>query len=176
MENKEYMPENYQQLENRIKELENWKAEKMKQQIKFPLDIESLEILNKYFLRIYDTADILNTDYPGETTILRKFFGKQDRFFVDFNESKFFAYSVNITTNFITLSDPRRNFKDGTVLWFATSDTAPAPIDITGATSYFVRDSTGNTFKIALTDGGVAIDITDVGVGRQFIYSYIEPI
>jgi len=40
------------QLENRIKELEKWKAEKEKQQISFPLDNQSIDILKKYFMRI----------------------------------------------------------------------------------------------------------------------------
>ena len=63
----------YQQLENRIKELEKWKADRIRQQITFPLDVYSIGILQKYFLRITDSVDILNTDYPGETTILKKF-------------------------------------------------------------------------------------------------------
>ncbi len=33
-----------------------------------------------------------------------------------------------------------------------------------------IINSTGNTFKISLTSGGAAVDITDIGVGRHFIF------
>ena len=164
----------YTQLENRIKELEKWKTERTKQQIVFPLDIQSLEILRKYFLYIKETITIINEDYPGSPSLLDMYLAKQDTMDVDFRKSKIFSYIANISTDFLAI-EGNKNWVNGTRLFFMTSDTAPTPIDTTGATDYYVVGTTGKTFQISLTPGGAAIDITDVGVGRQFIYSYIEP-
>jgi hypothetical protein len=38
-----------------------------------------------------------------------------------------------------------------------------APGGLTAGTVYFVRDATTNTFKVAATSGGAAIDLTDTG-------------
>lgn len=50
---------------------------------------------------------------------------------------------------------------------FSTDDTLPTPIKAN--TDYFVLTSglTANAFKISLTDGGTAIDITDTGTGTH---------
>lgn len=40
------------------------------------------------------------------------------------------------------------------------------PTGITGATTYFVRDATANTFKVAVTSGGTAVDLTADGNGQ----------
>jgi hypothetical protein len=52
---------------------------------------------------------------------------------------------------------------DTNVLILTTSNTLPAGLS-TG-TPYFVRDATTDTFKLALTSGGAAIDITSTGTG-----------
>lgn len=44
----------------------------------------------------------------------------------------------------------------------------PAPLD--EATKYFVRDKTDDTFKLALTQGGAAIDITTIGTGIHKVH------
>lgn len=44
-----------------------------------------------------------------------------------------------------------------------TGDVVPTPLNNT--TTYFVRDSAANTFKLAATAGGVAIDLTTTGAG-----------
>ena len=40
-----------------------------------------------------------------------------------------------------------KNFIDGTRLFFVTADTAPNPIDTSGAVDYYVINSTGISFK-----------------------------
>jgi hypothetical protein len=45
------------------------------------------------------------------------------------------------------------------------SSTLTLPTGLTANTAYFVRDSTTNTFKLALTSGGTAINITSNGTG-----------
>lgn len=48
---------------------------------------------------------------------------------------------------------------------FASSGTLPA--GLATSTTYFARDITTNTFKVAATSGGSAIDITDAGTGAH---------
>lgn len=43
------------------------------------------------------------------------------------------------------------------------------PAGLNGATGYFVRDVTTDTFKLAATIGGAAIDITSAGTGTQYV-------
>ncbi len=54
---------------------------------------------------------------------------------------------------------------DGDKVRFFTTDTLPAGLDPN--TTYFVINSTTNTFKVSLTSGGSEITITDIGTGIQ---------
>ena len=53
-----------------------------------------------------------------------------------------------------------------------TTGTLPAPL-ATG-TTYYVRDKSGNTRKLAATSGGAAIDLTDAGTGTHTIIPYTD--
>lgn len=63
------------------------------------------------------------------------------------------------------LSSQYHGKSDGQKIRFTTSGTLPA--GISPATTYFVRDATTHTFKVAATLGGSAIDITDAGTGTH---------
>lgn len=52
---------------------------------------------------------------------------------------------------------------DGDVFKFST--TGGAPTGLTAGTTYFVRDSAANDFKLAATEGGAAINFTTDGTG-----------
>jgi len=45
------------------------------------------------------------------------------------------------------------------------------PTPLTAGSAYYVINTTGTTFKLSLTQGGAAIDITDAGTGTHFIGS-----
>ncbi len=68
--------------------------------------------------------------------------------------------TVDISTN--VFNAPGHGFADGYDVLF-TGEVLPAPLQ--KRVVYFVRDTSGSTFKVAATLGGTAIDITDVGVG-----------
>ena len=72
---------------------------------------------------------------------------------------------INASTNVITIAS--HGLSDGDAIKFSTSDTMPA--NLTAGTTYYVRDKTSNTFKVAASSGGVAIDI-DQGSGTHTIY------
>ena len=62
------------------------------------------------------------------------------------------------------------NLPDGTEVKFGTTGTLPAPLKSWSEDkyrSYYVRDSTTTTFRLAGTPGGSAIDITTAGSGTH---------
>jgi len=67
------------------------------------------------------------------------------------------------TSDLITIT--AHGFAVNTTVQVVSSGTLPAPL--TAGTIYFVRDVTANTFKLALTAGGAAIDITTTGTGTH---------
>lgn len=51
-----------------------------------------------------------------------------------------------------------------------TDSTTTLPAGLTADTIYYVIESTTNTFKVSLTQGGAAVDITDTGTGTHSFY------
>lgn len=68
------------------------------------------------------------------------------------------SVTVNSSTDIITRNS--HGLSDGTAVVF---DASSAPGNITIGTVYYVRDATSNTFKIATSPGGSAVDITSNG-------------
>lgn len=60
---------------------------------------------------------------------------------------------------------------DGQRIKVSSTTTLPAPL--AADTYYYVRDKTADTFKLALTRGGTAIDITDTGTGTHTLLTEI---
>lgn len=54
-------------------------------------------------------------------------------------------------------------FTDTQKVWVSATTTMPSPLVV--GTAYFCRDISANTFKLAATSGGAAINITTAGVG-----------
>jgi hypothetical protein len=54
---------------------------------------------------------------------------------------------------------------NGDKVWLTTSSILPDPLAV--ETNYFIINKTTNTFKLSLTSGGAAIDITDTGTGTH---------
>lgn len=69
-----------------------------------------------------------------------------------------FDFTVDATTDVFTA--PAHGFTDGQTITFYGGT---PPGGLTEGTTYFVRDATTDTFKVAATAGGVAINITSVG-------------
>lgn len=70
------------------------------------------------------------------------------------------TYTADNTTDFITCT--AHGFVDGDMVIFEPGDT---PEPLIAKKIYWARDATTNTFKVALTSGGAAIDLTDNGTG-----------
>lgn len=109
----------------------------------------------------------LDTTWP--TTYRRR-----DAVTLDFWAGELVPLSVNLTTNVFT-SLTGYPYEDGDEITFSCSgnsnsamgDVATLPGGITEGTTYFVRDVSGSTFKVAATSGGAAIDLTAAATGYE---------
>lgn len=63
-------------------------------------------------------------------------------------------------------------YADEDVVYLSTTGTLPAGLST--ATAYYVRDVAASTLKLAATNGGSAIDITDTGSGTHTIHQPIN--
>lgn len=159
------MQEEINQLRQKIADLERWRDEKLVQQLTYPLDNDTIEALGRYFMRI--TGTVTTTGGAGGHSFT-SYYGQQDNMTFQVGEITDVMYSVAPSTDYLTVINSYLRFFDGDTVAVATEDTPPAPL-VAGVT-YYVRDSDGTTFKLAATLGGAAINITDAGAGRQFIY------
>lgn len=158
------MNPDYQKLLQRVEALEKWKAQKERQQISYPLDIQSQEVLGKYVMRITDRYDFILygvADHPAT-----RFMGVQGNNLFQVEPKTLFRYTVNTSNDEFTVQGT--NFVDDEAVLFTTNDTLPSPLD--GTTTYYVVNSSGGTFEVSLTVGGAVVNITDTGVGSQYIY------
>ena len=74
-------------------------------------------------------------------------------------------FTADSTTDIITLVG--HGLADTQEVFLSTTGTLPAPL--VAGTGYFVRDATANTFKLAATSGGAAINLTTNGTGTQYL-------
>lgn len=75
------------------------------------------------------------------------------------------SVTVDPATDIFTLT--AHGFAANHQVVFTSTGTLPTPL--VAGTIYFVRDVTANTFKVAATSGGVAIDITSAGTGTHTV-------
>lgn len=102
----------------------------------------------------------LDTNWP---TVYRR----RDAVTVTFWAGEIVPLTVNLTSNVIT-STTGYPFVDGEQIEFSFSgnsnsligNVAQLPGGLSSDTTYFVRDVSGATFKVAATSGGTAIDLT----------------
>ena len=159
-----------QNLEKRIQALEKWQKERKEQQIFFPLDIKSLDILRKYFMHIVSTFT-WQAGVGGNTFL--EYIGRQGSTEFSVSPPSLVTYTVDVTTNYLTTNQISGNLKffddQGVVLF--TDGTAPNPLDAGLGTVYYVINSDGYYFQLTTISGdaGSIVNITNTGSGRQFI-------
>lgn len=73
------------------------------------------------------------------------------------------TFTVNTGTDVVTST--AHGLSDTNQIVVATGPGGTLPAPLSQSTTYFVRDATTDTFKLALTSGGSAIDITTAGTG-----------
>jgi hypothetical protein len=161
---------NNQELQNQINELKQqvtalvqWRDQRMKQQISFPLDTQSISVLGKYFLTIISNRILFFGGASGRPFNILQ--GQQDNTKVQLQVDTSQSYIVNPSTDIFTVND--HAYTNGDIVVVSTTDTQPSPLTL--GTSYYVVSASGLTFKLSTTLGGSAINITDSGAGTQFI-------
>lgn len=154
------MDNKLQQLENRIKQLEKWKQKKEQQQISFPIDTESIDILKKYFMRIETT---INYTAGASGNPFTTFIGSQGEREFALSKNTFISYTVNPSNDEFKCNTYLSN---GIQIVFLSDGTPPSPIS--AGVPYYIINASGTTFEISTTSGGSAVDITDTGTGRQY--------
>lgn len=169
-----------QNLISRIEALEKWQAERMAQQIVFPLDIRSRKVLNQYYMHITDVVETIGG--AGGNTFIN-YIGSQGNYDFQVDQDTFIPYTVDISTNYLAITG-KPVFDNGQQIYVSTSDSTPtyqpagagpppvAPL-VTGV-AYFVVNvlPSGQQFQIALTSGGVPLDFVTAGVGRQYLFYF----
>lgn len=151
-------------LEARVAALEQWKSDRETQQISFPLDFQSQQILGEYLMRI---SSLINYEVVGAAShTVFLFLGNQGKQNFQISTQTLFPYTVNTSTSTITTST---NFTNGTRVHFNSTATGSFPNPLTINTSYFIVNSAGSTFQVSATSGGSPITLTSVGTGSQYI-------
>lgn len=156
------------ELERKVADLEKWKKQREQQQITYPLDFQSQQVLNKYFLTKIE-------DITYSAGMAGGFF----RFVLVEQDGQIEAlqavatltrYTANPTTDFVTAASGV--WVDGQQIIVISTDIAPSPL--TSGNAYFVVNATsdGKSFQLEATFGGGALDITDTGTGQQYFYFY----
>jgi hypothetical protein len=164
-----------QDILSRLQVLENKLAEKERQQISYPLDKQSLEVLDKYYMHI--TQQLVTAagagryayEYigrQGNGRLIPGTFNQSNQLEFILNANLYNPYTVNVTTNYITTTG---NYENTQIVNVSSTGSTPSPL-INGV-DYYVINSTGQTFQLSLTSGGAAIDITDAGTGSQYLFS-----
>lgn len=73
-----------------------------------------------------------------------------------------------------TLTSNGHGLADGTAVKIHAATTLPGGLSATRV--YYIRDTATNTFKLATTAGGTAVDLTSAGSGTITVYEIDEPI
>lgn len=81
--------------------------------------------------------------------------------------------SVDTTADTITLSGHGFSNTDAIVFVPATSAVLPSPL--VAGTTYYARDVATDTFKVAATSGGAAINLTTAGSGSFYVALRVTP-
>lgn len=152
------MEERISQLEKRIKELEepNFLNQKLK----------NLLITNGFVFaeNIIDFQSMAGVNF---LTLMTKI--KNQKIAIDCYPGDYLKEFFADVSNDLIVSKSH-GLSNGTQITFKSSGTLPAPIS--EQISYYVINANDNDFKISLTSGGTAINITDGGVGIHYWYYF----
>ncbi len=175
----------FNQMKLQVKELLEWKKQRIAQQITNPLDTQSQTILNKYFLTA--TSNLWDNAETGET--FKRLVVTQDGITnVLYVFTSLIRYTANASANTLLLGPDIINRKqgtladgdvvyilagEGTIQTTPSTNTATPPSPLFVGAAYYVVNPSGNTVQLSATPGGAAINLTTTGTGQQFIYSTI---
>lgn len=152
-------------LQKQVDELMLWMNQRKAQQLVYPLDNISKDIIGKDFLK-YE----LNIDYTSSSgqlfpNILVSHDKKQELISV---YPPLYSFVVDTTSDLLTFDTLLYANNDQVNL--LTTDTLPSPLS--DAVTYYIINVSGNTCQLSLTSGGAAINITSTGTGTHYSYLF----
>lgn len=160
------------QLEDRVRQLSEWKDSRVKERLVYPVDSRSKTTLNYWETKgfngipvatgnVYSFGDSLVSDFLAagvEVSI-----NNQKRaLLVTFPLRQF---TVNAATDVITNVNGAHNLNNGDLIAMNSTNLLPSGLS---TIPFYVVNRTGTTFKVSLTLGGPAVNITDAGTGTQY--------
>jgi hypothetical protein len=166
-------------MKSQIKELLEWKKQRIAQQITYPIDTQSLQILNKYFLTQTGEFYYYNSSgFPFKNIFLTQ--NKRTNAVGVYLE--LVRYTASTSADTLTLGQDITNNSQGLfsngeqVVVISASDipfsTNEPPSPLTDSSVYYVvnASSGGKVIQLSSTFGGAAINLTTTGIGQQYIY------
>lgn len=164
--------ENDVNLEARVSALETWQKQRQSQQIAFPLDINSQNILSQFFVESIGILKFVNVSGGNFNMLLLK----QNGVVAAVSSlASLVQFTANPTTDFITVGADIANNTQGSytngeqVILYSTGD---LPTPLTSTSPYFVVSATagGTQIKLSTTSGGSPVNIIDAGIGMQYMF------
>lgn len=159
--------------EERLKKIEDWIKAREAQQITFPLDPKSFQILNELFVSAIDnyTVDWAGSGASGKFGVVELLQGPMRAVI----RTQMIRYRVNPDDDTLTVIDRinANKLEDGTQIVFYTSENnAPGGIVPGGGSQiYTIYDTSADGFTFKVMDVAMApVDITSFGVGKQLFY------
>lgn len=165
------MNEELLQLENKVRELEIWKASRVRQRLTFPIDVNTRDIVNRkniiatgntYPRASLGISDLLNVGLICKISGTNRVASSK----VIVASSRLFRFDANPTTDVIDYLAGSFAVVNGDAIGLNTTSILPS--GLSDGIIYYVINATANTFKVSLTQGGVAVDITSVGTGDHY--------
>lgn len=151
-----------QQLEREVQELKQWKMQRMRQQLTFPLDKISTDIIQKDLPVVQGKVLFTNSSGTIGAYILSTKINNKVEFIGVYPPPH--IYTVDASSNVFTSIN--HGFQNDDQVQFYTTDSLPA--GLSEGVAYYIISADTNTFKVSLTSGGSAVDITDAGTGTQY--------
>lgn len=149
-------------LEARIEELLKWKEDRINQQLTYPLDKISTEIIQKDVVVATGSVEI-----PPP---ISDFFAMGIGYRVNGVQRVLITSLIGIefTSDFTTdtLTSANHGLSNGDALVLTSTGILPAGLDT--ITIYYVVSAGSNTFKLSSTSGGSAVNLTDDGSGVHY--------
>lgn len=149
-------------LKQQVAELIEWKTQRERQLITYPLDERSLAALNKYFPKW--VKNITYTGPSGFELEVETLFELDKRPIPVLSGPIYYSYIPDSSTDTLRTNQAVQN--DWRIDFFSTQ-TVP-----TGLTAgpYYIVNKSGNTFQVSTTVGGAAVNFTSNGAGDHYFF------
>jgi len=165
MEEAKTQQQKIDKLERQIEEILTWINQRKIQQLTYPLDTISKDIINKDFLKYESNLDYTNSSGQVFPNILVSHDKKRELISV---YAPLYSFVVDTATDVLTFDTLL--YLDDDQVNLLTTDTLPAPLS--DIVTYYIINVSGNTCQLSLTSGGAAVNITSTGTGTHYSYLF----